>query len=197
MLSIYLLRHGETVWNADGNRYCGRTDIGLTERGVQQAHKTATLLKNIEFEAVFSSPLARAYTTARTISGRDDVSKDDRLIEFDFGQWEGKRKEEFIPEDPELWTDWCYDPGHIHAGMTGESANEVIERVDGFFMELIDRYSSGNIMVVAHNGVNRFYLSHKLGMPLRNYRKLVQDNSKITVFELDNDGELTLQRLNG
>jgi alpha-ribazole phosphatase/probable phosphoglycerate mutase len=51
-------------------------------------------------------------------------------------------------------------------------------------------------MVVAHNGINRLYLAHKLGMPLKNYRQLVQENSSITRFTLDQDGTLTLELLN-
>ena len=196
MLHIYLLRHGETAWNADGNRYCGRTDIGLTEKGLAQARTAAELLKDVDFLAAYSSPLSRAYTTAQMVAGANIVTKEDRLIEFDFGKWEGQTKEEFIPEDPELWAAWSRDPGITSAGGTGESANQVVKRVGDFFTELVGRYSSGNILVVAHNGVNRMFLAHKLGMPLRNYRKLVQDNSRITVIQLDPDGELTLQKLN-
>jgi broad specificity phosphatase PhoE len=55
---------------------------------------------------------------------------------------------------------------------------------------------SGNILVVAHNGVNRLYLAYKLGMPLKYYRRLVQDNSSVTLFSLDEAGEISLMRLN-
>jgi broad specificity phosphatase PhoE len=69
MLQVYLLRHGETFWNADGNRYCGATDIGLTEKGISQAHVAAGLLKDIHFDAVYTSPLQRAHNTAKIASG--------------------------------------------------------------------------------------------------------------------------------
>ncbi|MEJ7828784.1 MAG: histidine phosphatase family protein, partial [Segetibacter sp.] len=90
MLNIYLLRHGETAWNADGNRYCGRTDLPLTKKGIQQAELVYRHLKDYTFEAVYSSPLQRAYTTAKIACGDKEVIKDDRLIEADFGEWEGK-----------------------------------------------------------------------------------------------------------
>ncbi|RYG42859.1 MAG: histidine phosphatase family protein, partial [Chitinophagaceae bacterium] len=54
----------------------------------------------------------------------------------------------------------------------------------------------GTILVAAHNGVNRLYMAYKLGMPLRNYRQLVQHNSAITLFTLDEAGVLTLEYLN-
>jgi broad specificity phosphatase PhoE len=196
MLNVYLLRHGQTTWNAENNRYCGRTDIPLTEKGRQQAELVHQQLKDISFDGVYSSPLQRAFNTAQIASGRNDVQKVDRLIEADFGLWEGKTREEFVSENELLWTSWMSDPANTKAGSTGESASSIISRVDDFFQSMIKKHLHGNIMVVAHNGVNRLYLAHKLGMPLKNYRKLIQENSTITVFQLDEDNELTLVHLN-
>ena len=196
MLNIYLLRHGETAWNADGNRYCGRTDLLLTQKGIQQARLVYEQLKNFTFDAVYSSPLQRAYTTAKIACGDKDVITDDRLIEADFGEWEGKPKEQFVPENEELWNNWKQDPTKTKAGGTGETALEVIERVENFFQSLLQKFNSGNFLVVAHNGVNRFYLSYKLGMHVKNYQKIVQENSSVTLFTLDEHGELTLRLLN-
>lgn len=195
MLKIYLLRHGETAYNADNNRYCGRTDIPLTEKGIRQAEAVRRQLEGIVFEAVYSSPLQRAYATASLASGKEAI-KDERLIEADFGGWEGKTKEEFIEENASLWADWMRDPATHRAGGTGETGREIVSRVDDFFHSLLQTYSSGNILVVAHNGVNRLYMAHKLGMPLKNYRQLVQQNSSVTCFSLDDDGVLTLELLN-
>ncbi|MBO9634946.1 MAG: histidine phosphatase family protein [Chitinophagaceae bacterium] len=195
MLKIFLLRHGETAYNADNNRYCGRTDIPLTEKGMKQAEEVRRQLEGIAFVQVFSSPLQRAYTTASIASGKE-VIKDQRLIEADFGEWEGKTKEEFMAENESLWLNWMRDPAIHRAGGTGESGAEIVARVDDFFRSLQFQYSEGNIMVVAHNGINRLYMAHKLGMPLRNYRQLVQQNSSITCFTLDETGTLTLELLN-
>lgn len=198
MLTVYLLRHGETRWNADGNRYCGTTDIDLTEKGVQQAHFAANLLNGLTFDALYSSPLKRAFVTAQIASGKpEQVHTDARLIEADFGNWEGKTRAEFVAQNPQLWDDWSRAPEHTKAGETGDTAMDVVSRVDHFFREMQQTHPSGTILVVAHNAVNRFYLAWKLGMPLRNYRKLVQDNSSITLFALDQQGELELIRLNG
>ena len=196
MLNIYLLRHGQTAWNADGNRYCGRTDLPLTELGLEQARLACEQLKDIAFDAVYASPLLRASHTARIASGQQEVKTDARLIEADFGLWEGKSKEVFIPENEQLWHSWCQDPASTRAGETGESAQEIVTRVDDFYQSLQQQYPSGNVLVVAHNGVNRFYLAYKLGMPLKYYRRLVQDNSSVTLFGLDETGEISLMRLN-
>lgn len=198
MLTVYLLRHGETLWNADGNRYCGATDIGLTDRGIQQAHLVVNALKGVSFDAIYSSPLQRALRTAQIASGKlnEAIVIDRRLTEANFGEWEGKTKEEFIAEKPKLWANWCHDPGQTRAGGDGETAMEVISRVDDFFRETQRKHPSGTILVVAHNAVNRFYMAWKLGMPLNNYRKLVQENASATVFTLDADGEFSLLKLN-
>jgi broad specificity phosphatase PhoE len=195
MLKVYLLRHGETTYNADGNRYCGRTDIDLTEKGTAQATLVNTLLKDVHFDAVYSSPLKRAQLTAEIASGVSVVI-DDRLIEVDFGAWEGKTRAEFIAENELLWTNWCADPQLANAGGNGECGQAIVARVDHFFNEMQQKHPDGTILVVAHNGVNRLYMAHKLGMPLKNYRQLAQENSSITLFELAEDGEFTLKKLN-
>jgi alpha-ribazole phosphatase/probable phosphoglycerate mutase len=197
MCNVYFLRHGETTWNAAGNRYCGRTDVPLTEKGIAQATRVRQQVKDIAFAAVYSSPLQRAYRTATIAAGDRPVIADPRLTEADFGQWEGKTREEFVAENPDSWAHWDQDPTHTRAGVTGETAMEVIARVDAFFTEVLQRHPpDSNILAVAHNGVNRLYLAWKLGMPVRNYRRLVQENSSVTLFELDAHGELTLKLLN-
>ena len=196
MLSIYLLRHGQTPYNADGNRYCGRTDLALTDKGIQQAGAVYQRMKGLPLDAVYSSPLSRARRTAELATGWEKVRTDDRLIEIDFGSWENKTREEFVAEDPGSWARWIDDPEHNRAGNTGESGGEVIKRLDGFYTEMLTRHAGQTILVVGHNGTNRLYMAHKLGMPLRHYRRLFQENSAITFFELDDKGEFTLIKLN-
>lgn len=197
MINVYLLRHGQTAWNADGNRYCGRTDIALTDKGLQQAALVKDQLQHITFDRVYASPLQRAYKTAEIAGGGREVVIEPRLIEADFGNWESKTQEVFYQEDPAAWDNWMNDPATARAGATGETGLEVVQRVDAFFNDCIASYPhNANLLVVAHNGVNRLFLAYKLGMPLRNYRKLVLENSVVSLFQLDNAGELTLVHLN-
>jgi broad specificity phosphatase PhoE len=196
MLDVYLLRHGQTQWNADGNRYCGRSDIPLTDTGIRQAISVREQLKALTFSAVYSSPLQRAFDTARIASGIENVIKDQRLIEADFGKWEAKTKEEFIAEDPVLWENWMHDPTASKAGGTGESGLDIVRRADDFFSEALVKHKNSKILVVGHNGINRLYLAWKLGMNVRHYRRIAQENSSVTLFTLDDQGELTLKMLN-
>jgi broad specificity phosphatase PhoE len=195
MLSVYLLRHGETQYNADGNRYCGRTDIGLTDKGLSQAKGVNERLNGAHIDAVYSSPLTRARLTAEIATGQS-VQTDERIIEVDFGDWEGKTKEEFAAEDPLSWDNWMADPAVTRAGTTGETGQEVVERVDNFYREMLKKHAGQTIVVVGHNGINRLYMAYKLGMGLKHYRRIFQENSAITFIELDDKGEMTLKKLN-
>lgn len=195
MLNIFLIRHGETAWNANNNRYCGRTDLPLTEKGLKQARAVREQLRSFTWDGVFSSPLQRAFTTAQIASGTT-VVKDDRLIEADFGLWEGKTKEEFMAENAQLWHDWMHDLAINRAGGTGETGTEIVQRVDDFFRSLQQQYQSGTFLIAAHNGVNRLFLAHKLGMPLRNYRMFFMENATPSMFTLEPDGAFMLRHLN-
>jgi broad specificity phosphatase PhoE len=191
MVNVYLLRHGQTDYNAQGNKYCGRTDISMNEKGLRQANELREQMQGMVFDGVFSSPLNRAKETARIVTGQEPQT-DERLIEIDFGLWEGKTRGDFVAEDPKAWEQWERDPMLHRAGRTGESGAEVLERVTSFFNDL----APGNYLVVAHNGVNRLFLAHQLGMPLRNYRKLVQENSRITRLHISEEEGFVLEMLN-
>src|SRR5882724_6743645 len=196
MLTIYLLRHDQTQWNAEGDRYCGRTDIPLTPKGIAQAQDVAQQLAGLPFEAIYSSPLERAWHTAQIAGGGKEVIKDDRLLETDFGGWEGITKKVSIERFPEQAANWERDPANNRAGGTGETAQEIVARADDFFRSIQQKYTDGNVLVVAHNGLNRFYLTYKLGMPLKNYHQIIQENSTVTLFTLDKEGVLVLYRMN-
>lgn len=197
MITICLLRHGETAYNAEGNKYCGRTDIALTEKGIAQAMRMRELLINEKFDCIFSSPLQRAFTTAQIASGiADKVKVDERLIEVDFGLWEGKSASEFTIADPDTWNKWISDPEKYKAGKTGENATQVLERLHSFYNDLLSKYDGKRILVVGHNGINRLFMSNQLGMPLKNYRRIVQENSALTVFTIDQRDGFSLLKLN-
>jgi len=197
MLTVYLLRHGETTYNADGNRYCGRTDAQLTEKGISQARRVAEALHGHPIDAVYASPLKRSYLTAEIASGNQlPVIRDSRLIELDFGAWEGKTREEFVAEDPDLWKSWSELPDYTQAGGSGDTALDVVHRVDDFFAEIMHKHDGQHVLVVGHNGVNRLYLAWKLGMALKHYRRIVQENSAITVVRFGDTEGFSLLKLN-
>lgn len=133
-LTVHLLRHVETMMNADGNHYCGITDAVLTEKK-QLALAAGRLLAEIKPEIVFASPLRRSRHTADLLGLSVPVEVDPRLTEMNFGSWEGKTREEFIAENPESWENWNKDPQTYRAGGDGDTAAVVIARLKDFSMK--------------------------------------------------------------
>ena len=152
---IILIRHGETIWNREG-RFQGRLDSPLTQKGRLQAKENGKKLKGIVSKdiKIFSSPLGRAKETAYIISNelginRDKIIFDNRVIEFDYGIFEGKRKIDII--DTKEFKDreankWYYKIEN------GESYEIVSKRVKSFLDTIIDE---DEVIVIAHEMVNR------------------------------------------
>jgi len=155
--TIILIRHGQTVWNEEG-RFQGILNSLLTKKGELQAKENAEKLKkNIEdFEniKIFSSPLGRARDTAYIICDelgidRDTIIFDDRIIEFNYGIFEGQKREEMMKRqefrDREA-NKWSYEIEN------GESYILVQNRVKDFIYSIKDEKK---VIIVAHEMVNR------------------------------------------
>jgi uncharacterized phosphatase len=188
MTRFYLLRHGQTEWNHAGNRYCGVSNIQLDETGRLQAKKVATVLKEISFSAVYCSPLLRAMETATIIANEHHlpIHSDDRLSEINFGEWEGKTRNEIQSQYPNEWSNWSNNPDNtnVKAGITGESAAEVYQRAYDFFIEKSQLHQEQTILVVAHNTLNRILLTGSVQAPWKNYRKFTQSNTGVTILDV-------------
>jgi Fructose-2,6-bisphosphatase len=195
---FFLLRHGETEWNRDGNKYCGRTDVSLSEQGIKQAEAAAKALKHVKFHAVFSSTLVRASATAAIISKEFGlpVIEDQRLVEIDFGKWEGKTVQMIEREHKDSWTDWLTNPAECFAGETGESASQVYNRIQSFFEEVSKTYPDKNALVVAHNTVNRIAATQWFGLPFSHYRKIKMDNTGVSIIEYHGKGKASIIQWN-
>jgi len=146
MTELYLVRHGETDWNA-ARRIQGRTDIPLNEAGRAQAREAAEMLARQEWDAVYASPLDRAQETARIIAARlglGDVTIVDELIERDYGQAEGMDFDELEARYPE----GVHAPGQ-------ETRAEVAERVVPALLRIAERHPGERLVLVSHGGAIR------------------------------------------
>jgi alpha-ribazole phosphatase len=181
---FYLLRHGETEWNAE-NRLCGSTDVPLSAAGRRQAKSLAEHLNSIPFEALYSSPLKRALETACLISASVGLQPiaDARLVELDYGQWEGKTLAEIIENDPKTFRAWDANPAQV-APPGGESGLEAQQRVVSFLDFLAARHPQSNVLVVSHKTVCRLAICHVLGMSPSEYRRrLVLNNAALSIIQ--------------
>jgi len=125
---VYLARHGETAWTVTG-QHTGLTDLPLTERGERNARKLGERLNGMTFEMVLTSPLRRAMRTCE-LAGFEPVAETDRdLVEWDYGEYEGRRTAEILAERPDwqLFRDGC--PGGESPAHVAARADRVVQRV--------------------------------------------------------------------
>src|SRR5437763_1893186 len=125
---VWLVRHGETEWSMSG-QHTGRTDLPLTAKGEQRAREIERFLKGRRFGLVLTSPLQRARDTCR-LAGYGDVAViDDNLLEWDYGEYEGRTTSEIRRERPNwsLWRDGV--PGGENIAQVARRAQAVIDRV--------------------------------------------------------------------
>jgi probable phosphoglycerate mutase len=130
--TLVLLRHGETEWSRDG-RHTGRTDLPLTARGEQQAAAAGPHLTAYDFALVLTSPLQRAARTAAQAGLAAEPDPD--LMEWDYGDYEGRRTAEIAADRPG-WSIWDEGvPNGETAAEVGERADRALTRVRGLLDE--------------------------------------------------------------
>ena len=170
MADIWLLRHGETEWSVS-RRHTGRTDISLTERGKQQAVQLGHRLQSHEFSLVLSSPLRRARETCSLAGFDARAVEDDDLMEWDYGECEGRTTAAIRKEKPG-WDIWdAAAPG-------GESVEEVGARVDRALARATA--ATGDVAIFAHAHLLRIVAARWLALPPVSGRSFVLDTASVS-----------------
>ena len=164
---LYVVRHGEAVWNTQ-NRICGRTDSPLTDKGRAQAAALAPKMPKID--RVLCSPLSRARETAEILTRGTGltIQTEPRLIEQDFGSFEGMDRgtPAFLAAKQEPA---CRFPG-------GESSFETAARVYGLLDELKAEHSGETVLLVCHGAVMRVIETYFRDMPLSEFYRFSPAN---------------------
>jgi probable phosphoglycerate mutase len=151
-----LLRHGETAWSASG-QHTGRTDISLTERGELQARALRPRLEGRTIAAVRCSPLGRAVRTAE-LAGLAGIELDPDLVEWDYGDFEGRTTDEIRRQYPD-WTVWRGPwPG-------GETIDDVAARADRVVARVRAGPPGSTVALVGHGHILRVLAARWIGAP--------------------------------
>jgi probable phosphoglycerate mutase len=153
--TLFLVRHGATAWSRSG-RHTGRTDVPLLEAGREEARSLAPLLERLSFALVLTSPLLRARETCALAGLADRAEVTDDLVEWDYGQYEGRTTDEIREERPgwSLWVDGV--PGGETVGAVGRRVDRVIE---------VARGQDGDTICFAHGHVLRVLAARWVGLP--------------------------------
>jgi probable phosphoglycerate mutase len=193
---LLLLRHGQTELSVQ-RRYSGRGNPQLTVLGREQAVRAAKYLAaKGDITAVVTSPLGRARETAEAAAQELGVPVQvlDRLIETDFGTWEGLTFSEAAQQDPDLHARWLGDPSVPAPG--GESFDRVRERVEAVRRDLVALYPGQNIVVVSHVTPIKTMLQLALGVGPSLLYRLHLDLASLSVAEFYPDGGSSVRLVN-
>lgn len=144
---IYIIRHGQTELNKK-NLLQGRSDEPLNAEGCLQAEQLKSFFEaeGITFTQVFTSPLIRAVQTAKIASGKEDMKADERLLEMDYGPYEGTDLKAIPPELLHFFMDFVNNPAP--EGM--ERLDNVVKRSGDFLEDIREAAKQGNILVSTH-----------------------------------------------
>ena len=174
---VYLVRHGETDWTLSG-QHTGRTDIPLTERGEHAARELGARLRGLTFTKVLTSPLQRARRTGELAGFGERMEPDPDLMEWDYGDYEGRRTSDIRAERPgwRLFEGGC--PG-------GETLAEVSTRADRIIARV--RTLGGDVLVVAHRDILRIFAARWVALPALEARRLYLETASLSVLGYHHD----------
>ena len=169
---VYLVRHGETQWTITG-QHTGRSDIPLTTRGEDEARTLAVPLRSMLFTDVFTSPLQRAKRTCELAGFGDAARADADLLEWDYGEYDGRRTSEIRAEHPawDLFADGCPD---------GESVVDVGVRADRLIARV--RQCTGNVLLFAHRDIFRVVAARWVDLAPDDGRRFYLDTGAVSIL---------------
>jgi probable phosphoglycerate mutase len=170
---LFLVRHGETEWARLG-RHTGRTDVGLTDHGREQARALGERLVGRDFARVLSSPLSRALDTALLAGFGSRVEVDPDLAEWDYGEVEGRTTAELRDAGEPAWTIWT------HGTRQGESADAVGLRVDRVVSRLAE--VRGDVALFGHGHLLRVLAARWLGLAPSDGRLFALSTATISIL---------------
>ena len=175
---VYLARHGETAWSLTG-QHTGLTDLPLTERGERNARQLGERLRGLTFAKVYTSPLQRAARTCE-LAGFGAVAEiDPDLVEWDYGQYEGRRTAEIRAERPGwlLFRDGC--PGGESPAQASARADRVVSRV---------RAVQGDVLLFSSGHFIRVLATRWIGLEVTaNARRFMQSTASLSAVGYENE----------
>jgi 2,3-bisphosphoglycerate-dependent phosphoglycerate mutase len=179
MLDLWLIRHGETTWNAE-KRIQGHMDSPLSALGTRQAKALAARLRNKKFDVIYCSDSGRAIETANILFPETNLHLDARLREMHYSILEGRIRAEFSVDEEKHYAECKRDPYNWRTP-GGENWQDLFIRVDAWMKSLPE---DGVVAAVTHGGVVRAALCLMVGYPKSYEWNVVISNASITRFQI-------------
>lgn len=191
-LTLYFLRHGQTILSREDN-FCGSgLDPELTHEGLAMAQAFTAAYINTPWTAIFSSTLKRSVTTALPLCDalRIPLQQRAELNEIGYGKWEGLTREKVELEYHDEYISWLADPAW-HPPTEGELAVTVAQRGMQVIQEIKERFDNGNVLLVSHKATIRIIFCGLLGIDVGRFRyRLVCPVGSLSIVEFTLHGPL-------
>ena len=183
MMRLYIVRHGETQWNAE-SRAQGSMNVQLTENGINQARSLANRIQHYPIDVIYSSDLDRAYETAKIIGKKINLEVNilNELREMSFGKWEGLTMAEIQQKYRDHYIVWRSTP-HQAKIPDGEKLLDVQTRSLKAVHQLLKRHKDQNILIVSHGVTIKSMILGLMDIELSNFYKIKQDNACLNIIE--------------
>ena len=196
MLRIILIRHGKTSWNGKW-KIQGHSNIELSQEGIIEAKLLAANFPLPSVNAIYSSDLTRAESTAKILSQKFNlpVHTTPQLRGVNFGDWEGKTLAELEIIDPANYENFFRNPEALQI-KNAETFSQVQKRAMNFIEKIIAAHQNENVIVVAHGAINRTILCSILDIPLKKMWLLSQFNTAVNILRFE-DEVFTVDLING
>ncbi len=189
MLYLYIVRHGETVWNA-AERIQGRLDSRLTEKGRNYARLLGEKLQDTDFTRIISSPSQRTMETAQLLKAKRNipVCKDERIMEMAMGPWQGMTKAEIQLQYP-IEYEWFMTRPERYQNAGAETFFDMENRARDFLSELQNGTLHGNILVVTHGLLIKTLFAIFKGIEIKDiWREQTVAGTSLSIVKMDREG---------
>tara|TARA_Y100001968_G_scaffold332519_1_gene390979 strand:+ start:1208 stop:2533 length:1326 start_codon:yes stop_codon:yes gene_type:complete len=195
VLRLVFVRHGLSSFNKKGIIQGRSNDSYLTKEGYKQAECSGKVLKDINFDAIYSSPLKRASETALTIEKcfkkNYEINLDENLLEVNLEKWSGLTIDEIKNKYPDDYLNWKNDPENLILKNKKNNdyypIKDLYIQANKFTDYLFSNYKSEeetNILIVAHNAILRCIILLLIKRPQKGFRKVKLDNASISIINI-------------
>ena len=188
MTRLYFIRHGESEANIEG-RFAGILDYPLSEKGREQARRTADYLRDIPLAAVYASDLSRAYETGQAVAQLHGLTAvpTPHLRELDAGSWQGQKHTDLLTLFPDSYSVFKHRIG-LAVAPDGESVAHLRERMRAYVEAIVRTHPDEHICIASHAVAIRAMESVWTDTPLEEMHTIPWvGNASVTVVDYDKD----------